>query len=1668
MLNFNVEPYYDDFDPSKNFHRILFKPGSAVQARELTQSQTILQNQISNFANHIFSQNTPVTGGQVTINQNCYYLKLNRQYNNTNIVAANWLNKIITNVTGKVLAKVIKTAEATGTDVEAGDPPTLIITYLSGVQFGDADTIYAVDGTNIFATIIGTAGGTTGVGLSSVASISDGVFYVVNGYSESSIPNEDGTFTKYSVGNFVAVQPQTVILSKYSNTPSARIGLSIGEQIIDYVDDSSLLDPAVGASNYQAPGADRYQIVLTLSTLPLALGNDDQFIELVRIDDGNIEKQVDNTVYSTIDDYFAKRTAETNGDYVVSNFKITPSANTLNANTYVLGVGPGIAYVQGYRVENQSTFEIESNRARTTRTVNNNANYIDYGNFVYVDTVKGLNGGFFDITTGANVDFHIVGPTDIERANSAAYNKTLAATAKIRSLTYTQASNTSNSQTYVYKAHLFDISSKTITSNVASANTTYTTLYTNNGKFSNVANAYVGTTITIDSGTSVGDTRTITYYNPINGTIQTDAPFTITPDATSQISIRFGVKDFDSMVYANSTFDLLGTSSLSTYGKVGGSPTGYTQLYSTTNTQLLFPLGNQYVAGVTDSSYTTTQEFRAQAFGSFSTGSRRYLQLDPSATGTFDLIKTASGSNPEPVDAVLQNWVVINNNTGELLDFTKAGRSIVVDTDKNGVYLTALDLSPFTATIYTKLTVTDGNDTNLVLKSKTLVTANTTVASSAGPDGIVNNTYIDTTNGQIWIPTAGVVDFGTNQSLYVSDVKRIVKIVDTNNVTPNVALLSTAADITSYYDFFDGQTDNYYGHSYIKLKAGRTKPKSLWILFDHYEHSGGDGYFSAQSYSNVGFSERPTYRATNGNVYSLKDCLDFRPAVLNGQSSFVFKYKITPTTTNNSGFFLPGHITQFTSDYSFYLGRRDILFVNKNQSIELIEGEPDINPLLPSQPEGSLLLANITLDPYTEYVPGEVIGKPSNVNIQPVQHKRWSFKDITDLQNRVNNLEYYSSLNLLEQKATTLQIPDVNGLNRFKNGIVVDDFSTFGVADSYNNDFSAAINTRFQYMTPAILVNKYTLQNQQLLSVNNQSLSNTAISSLTYKATNNNISPVFMLKYTEETLASQPLASRFIPVNPFGVVNSTGVLSINPPIDNWIDNTATPDLLFVDPNIRLFNPSSTLNLLEGNPTLNFADWQTIPGSEKTLPTFEENGFNVTQTTATKQNKYTYGYWSETYSFEGDFIKNVALLPYIRSQQITFRATDLLFNTTVNAWFDGKRVSRLIRKSNILELTSVSGSFKVGDVIGYISSSIFYRTGVVSDVYRYANGNIRLYVVEDQTTTTYGSTVVNAFFNTSNVYQNSTASGTLSSSTHYSGRPTTNTTNTNTVALSTLANSTDIYSGSEFWIVSGSATSILSIPKGQSANIVSYNTSTKTVTLDRNVIINTSDTYSIGSLQTNEIGNISGIFNLPGGTFNTGTRIFRLDNRQVTKGISDFYYLNGTETTYAEATFFAQGLTTQSQKINFAATADGQKNTVTTIQQQTGVIRETRSEVPRGGGGCCVIATALTDKGIWQQEQKDTLVEWCEKYLHNKTLGECFRRGYQVMGSKLLVPALRADWKWLNNYANWSWTNGTNMVMGKKFNPLSIPNSLIWITIWMGLGAVVTKKFATKCWTSLYK
>lgn len=75
--NLNINPYYDDFDSSNNFYKVLFKPGFPVQARELTTLQSILQDQIESFGSYVFKEGSMVIPGSITYDPQYYAVKLN-------------------------------------------------------------------------------------------------------------------------------------------------------------------------------------------------------------------------------------------------------------------------------------------------------------------------------------------------------------------------------------------------------------------------------------------------------------------------------------------------------------------------------------------------------------------------------------------------------------------------------------------------------------------------------------------------------------------------------------------------------------------------------------------------------------------------------------------------------------------------------------------------------------------------------------------------------------------------------------------------------------------------------------------------------------------------------------------------------------------------------------------------------------------------------------------------------------------------------------------------------------------------------------------------------------------------------------------------------------------------------------------------------------------------------------------------------------------------------------------------------------------------------------------------------------------------------------------------------------------------------------------------------
>ena len=1543
-LNFNVDPYYDDFDPAKNYHRILFKPGFAVQARELTQSQSILQNQISSFADNIFKQNTPITGGQVTTNFNAFYVKLQNSYNNVIINPITFKNKLVQDVTGTVKARIIAAAASTGT---AGDPPTIIVTYTSGVQFADGAVIYDATTLQPIAQAITSAA----TGSSSVVSVSQGVFYVSSNYTN---PNGE-VITK---GNFVQVNPQTAILSKYNSLPNLRVGLNIAESITTYLDDSSLLDPAIGASNYQAPGADRYKIDLLLETRPLILGNDDNFIELIRVIDGEVQNIVNGTVYNVIDDYFAKRDYETNGDYIVNDFKLTPKANTADSsnNTYIMSVGKGIAYVHGYRIENQAPIDLTTMRSRTTVAQNNNPSYISYGNYFYVDTVRGANGQFFDTTTYSNVDFHCVTVANVSVASSSSYSSTVVATGYIRGLEFDHSTNTT-ANSYVYRMYVDGLQANSISANVTAAtpNTVTFPAY-----FSTSNTAYPGMTISIYNGTDAGDSRTIVSYNGVTKVATINQNWTTTPDTTSQYTLNFDIKYANTVVFTNkSSFpaQIYSTAVIDPTSKANGVPLGLTTLQNPTYPELLFPVGSPYVANLTNTTYTTQQLWRNVGFTSTGVGSTVSTALQYTGDYSNVIRHIGTGGSTLSSSLVKQNFVIVVTavgggctlNVGEIVPWTTTGRTVTLSSDASTATLQASDVGgTFTATILATVYAVNADNTTHLLRNKTLITGNTTVINSSNTQ-VATYTYVDntatTSKGQVYIQNAGIVNPGKSQSLYLSDVKNIVRIIDTgsSSTLPTASMLVSGSsyDITNRFNFDNGQRDGFYDHASITLKPGYPKPSgNMLVVLNYYQHTGGDGYFSVQSYLNEAYQQIPQYTSKSGIVYALRDCLDFRPARLNAQTLFTFRYSNSGDTIKY-GIFLPLDMSTFTGYYNYYLGRKDKLVLTKDKSFKVIEGTPSLTPLFPAQPDGSLVIANLSLDPYTGYLPTEApSGTVSNLSIEKVKHKRYTMQDIAGLETRINNVEYYTSLSQLEQTATSQQISDAYGLNRFKNGIIVDDFSSYATADTLSQDYSATINRRERRMTASQSVTNYPLKSLALAY--NMGLPSSATSSgLGYNISYDGYVNYFTLPYTTANVFSQKLASRTTNVNPFAYVTTEGILTISPNMDNWVDTNYSPSLLVTDPNLQVFQASENISVLSSG------DWKTISGTTTTDTAytighginpspFGRVGYSTSTSVTTTQQAKTdilgpYDKIGSTYSLNNGYITDVSVLPYIRPQQIVVRAQSLLTNSPVATYFDNTSITNYIRKTNIIELTNVSGAFKQDDVLGYYSSGIFTPTARVVGVYNYANTtSTRLYVAADPSSTTYNNSLslVNGFFDVNGIYSGNTARGTVVSTKHYGGRIR-NANTTTSIQLGALASTTDgYYTGNTIYICAGTG-------KNQSATISNYYGANQVAVLSSSITSANGDVYSIGNFSTDETGAFYGIFNLPENSFHTGQRVLRVDNSTGGNQTS--------ATSYAEATYYAEGLQTTQQRVDFGASPAGAKGTFTqTSQQQLTSVSVSRS------------------------------------------------------------------------------------------------------------------------------
>jgi len=474
--NLNISPYYDDFDKADNFYKVLFKPGFPVQARELTSLQSILQNQLESFGSHIFKEGSMVIPGAVTYDSTYFSVKVNPDHLGVDVTI--YLDALINNNNGKGTKVRGQNSQIVGTIKNYLLPPdegiediTLFVKYNESGTSSISEMFPHEEILTLEENI--TYGNTTlNAGETILTVLSEDPCTI-----GSAVGVDNGVY--FIRGVFVDVTKDVLVLEPYSNRPSYRVGLEISETVISANDDSSLNDNAKGFTNYAAPGADRFKISVKLAKKALLDFEDTNFVELIRVRDGEIKKLQDTSVYSEIKKYFAKRTYDESGNYAVNPFRVnvqnslndeissnglyvegqkTDEGNDPSEDTMCVKLSPGKAYVRGFDVTLPGTTVLDIDKPRDTKTIKSASVPFRMGSMLKIDNVEGspwINVG----GSNANV-ISLHSQRKTSAANPTSGSGTQIGEARIYSFALSGAEYTGSSSEW--DLHLYDLQTYTI------------------------------------------------------------------------------------------------------------------------------------------------------------------------------------------------------------------------------------------------------------------------------------------------------------------------------------------------------------------------------------------------------------------------------------------------------------------------------------------------------------------------------------------------------------------------------------------------------------------------------------------------------------------------------------------------------------------------------------------------------------------------------------------------------------------------------------------------------------------------------------------------------------------------------------------------------------------------------------------------------------------------------------------------------------------------------------------------------------------------------------------------------------------------------------------------------------------------------------------------------
>lgn len=1315
-LNFNIEPFYDDYDETKKFYRILFRPGYAVQARELTQLQTILQRQIKRHGDHMFKNGAMIIPGQISYDSNTAYVKLaNTLPGSSDLTALNIstsVGKVYQNSSG--VQAIVLTYTPLETISNVVEQNTLFVKYIRGTGvFAAGDILTPVDPSTglsvggiqfqVFAT------NPTGQG--TTATIQQGIYYIKD--------------------HFVLVEQQTTVVSKYSIGASAKVGLQVEETIVYPEEDESILDNALGSPNYSAPGAARYYINLKLTSKSYdSVVDSEEFITLLTLKEGSVQFLVDKTQYAQIEKTLARRTFDESGNYTVRDFPIQ---------------------IRDYRNNNRGEWA-------------NSKAYL-VGDIVYViaggittyykctsSHISPASGTAFNISQGWISD------------NSPLYNYGLFQGASTGDATAVAESGSIGSNRSKLSIAIEPGKAYVRGYEIEKVATQYLTLDKARGSshlspfVSRVIDTSPGNYIVVNTanslphflpyaGTQASPMKDIVFYDRYSSTVGTiptdgvviatakvkqiqphdsggyklflfdmkvtagkvfsrDAKF-IYSDTGSTAQTRFSAKitptkiqiagslaasaatPTDTITGVNTTFSI--DLKVGDYVSIGGSEYRVTTV--TSNNTIVISGTPTIVAG--------TLIYRVEA-----------TINQPSIDATYRIPQYATHST-QKFSYSFYKKVTTSNSASYTL--TESNYTLGVTTDSrnyivvknDGTHLTQVASNPgvnqYSVSGYTSNSLTF--TFNSAITCDIVYAVKRTVDNANLNAGIINKTLTNVTDE--------IVTFTNNIALLVNtDGYELQKV--TSTVTANQT--ETVTDVTDRFTFDSGVRSSHYDFASIKLNSGATLPTgTIKVSYSYLSHESAD-YYTVNSYTHAG--SKMLYEELSESQINV---VDFRPR---------------RTTYGYSGAITPKYGEETSFEYKSYLGRIDKLCLSTSGEFSIVQGIPDYFPKPPESPKDSMDLYTFNVEPYT------FSGTAGSVVANKIENKRYTMRDIGRLESRINNLEYYSSLSLLEQNTLNNKAYDSYGLERPQNGFMVDDFTGQGIGLVSSADWKASIDSKAGELRPF-----FKSTNIALL----EEVNNIGRTGLNYEINGDLIT----LKIASKVpLVSQLRASHSESVNPFNIFVFSGTLEINPWNDTWYETQRRPDIIINDTSqydavVSKAEKDGVLGTVYNSWSVNWGGVQTTATQTFTGDRrFGDSGAaldaqfglgpanvgwarrEVQVETWAQQGTKTYTGGVKTFIQSNvtdrvieDKLVSSELIPYIRKRSVVFRGDGFKPETTMYSFFDGISVDAHIKPAKIMQFvpyqsTNVSKfitDVNVGSNINSISRKIKLPGSSVSEV-----------------------------------------------------------------------------------------------------------------------------------------------------------------------------------------------------------------------------------------------------------------------------------------------------------------------------------------------------------------